>query len=56
MRRTHVWPLFGLLTSVISLGAAGGGTTLIDAVKVGNRAAVRALLTPPRSRARKPTG
>ncbi|MEP7304998.1 MAG: ankyrin repeat domain-containing protein [Acidobacteriota bacterium] len=46
MRRTHVWPLLGLLTSVISLSAAGGGTTLIDAVKVGNRAAVRALLTP----------
>jgi len=46
MRRTHVWPLFGLLTSVISLGAAGGGTTLIEAVKVGNRAAVRSLLTP----------
>jgi ankyrin repeat protein len=46
MRSTHVWPLLGLLTSVISLSAAGGGTTLIDAVKVGNRAAVRALLTP----------
>jgi ankyrin repeat protein len=46
MRRTHVWPVLGLVTSVISLSAAGGGTTLIDAVKVGNRAAVRALLTP----------
>ena len=48
MHRTHVWPLLGLLASVISLSAAGGGsTTLIDAVKVGNRAAVRTLLTPP---------
>ena len=46
MHRKHVWPVLGLLTSVISLSAAGGATTLIDAVKGGNRAAVRALLTP----------
>ena len=44
----------GVLAAAVSLGAvislnavgAGGGTTLIDAVKVGNRAAVRTLLTP----------
>jgi ankyrin repeat protein len=55
MHRTHVWRVPGVLAAVvgvslgavISLGAAGagGGTTLIDAVKVGNRAAVRTLLT-----------
>ncbi len=50
MRRTHLWPLVGLLASAGSLGALvslnAAGTTLIDAVKVGNRAAVRALITP----------
>src|SRR4029077_16048450 len=50
MRRTHVWPILGLLASAISLSAlvnlSAAGTTLIDAVKAGNRAAVRTLLTP----------
>jgi len=46
MRRTHVWPLVGLVASAISLSAAGPGSTLIEAVKSGNRAAVRTLLTP----------
>jgi cytohesin len=34
-----------VLAAAISLSAAGGGTTLIDAVKAGNRAAVRTLVT-----------
>src|SRR3989442_3656939 len=34
-----------LVAVAISLSAAGGGTSLIDAVKAGNRAAVRTLLT-----------
>jgi len=34
-----------LVLSAISLSAAGGGTSLIDAVKAGNRAAVRTLLS-----------
>jgi len=36
--------LAGLLTAVATLGAAGAGTTLIDAVKAGDRAGVRTLL------------
>ena len=45
MHKRTVWPLLGLLATAISLSAAGGGTSLIDAVKAGNRAAVRTLLT-----------
>jgi ankyrin repeat protein len=44
MRASHVWPVLGLLASAISLSAAGG-SALIDAVKAGNRAAVRTLVT-----------
>ena len=36
---------FLLAVAVIVTSAAGAGTTLIDAVKAGNRAAVRTLLT-----------
>ena len=46
MRTRHVWLLFGLLATAATLNAAGAGTTLIDAVKAGNRAAVRTLATP----------
>src|ERR1700730_8385765 len=45
MHRTSVWPLLGLLASAISLSAAGAGPSLSDAVRAGDRAAVRALLT-----------
>ena len=45
MHKRTVWPLLGLLATAISLSAAGGSTSLIDAVKAGNRAAVRTLLT-----------
>ena len=37
--------LVALLAATVSLGAAGTGTTLIDAVKAGDRAAVRTLAT-----------
>src|ERR1700704_3123481 len=45
MRTRHVWLLVGLLATAAALDAAGAGTTLIDAVKAGNRAAVRTLAT-----------
>jgi ankyrin repeat protein len=45
MRTRHVWLLFGLVATAATLSAAGAGTTLIDAVKAGNRAAVRTLAT-----------
>jgi uncharacterized protein len=45
MRTRHVWLLFGLLATAPTLNAAGAGTTLIDAVKAGDRAAVRTLAT-----------
>jgi ankyrin repeat protein len=44
MHKSHLWPLLGLVASAISLSAAGAGTTLIDAVRAGDRAAVRARL------------
>jgi uncharacterized protein len=44
MHRTCAWPVVGLVASVIGVGAAGPGTTLIDAVKAGDRTTVRALL------------
>jgi uncharacterized protein len=45
MRTRHVWLLFGLLATAATPNAAGSGTSLIDAVKAGNRAAVRTLAT-----------
>jgi ankyrin repeat protein len=45
MYRPNVWPVLGLLAAAASLTAAGAGTTLIDAVKAGDRAAVRTLAT-----------
>ena len=42
--RRFAWPLVGLVASAISLSAAGG-TALIDAIKAGNRTAVRTLVT-----------
>jgi ankyrin repeat protein len=45
MRRTHVWPLLGLLASAISLSAADATAPLIDAVKAGDRVSIRSLLS-----------
>jgi ankyrin repeat protein len=45
MRTRNVCALLGLLATAATLSAAGAGTTLIDAVKAGNRAAVRTLAT-----------
>ena len=42
MRVRYAWLL--VLTSAIGLSAAGTGVSLVDAVKAGNREAVRALI------------
>src|SRR3954452_316719 len=44
MHRTYAWPLLALVASVIGVSAGGPGTTLIDAVKAGDRTTVRTLL------------
>jgi ankyrin repeat protein len=45
MPRRTGWPVLALVAAAVSLSAAGGLTSLIDAVKAGDRAAVRTLLT-----------
>jgi ankyrin repeat protein len=45
MPRRLAWPLLGLLATAVSLSAAGAGATLIEAVKAGDRAAVRTKLS-----------
>ena len=43
--KTRLWPLLGLAASAVTLSAAGASTRLIDAVKAGDRTAVRLLLS-----------
>jgi len=56
MHRTYAWPLLALVASVIGVSAGGPGTTLIDAVKSGDRTIVRTLLNRASVMAAEPDG